>query len=357
MSIRRIYNFSAGPACLPLPVLIKVKEDFMEHGGMSIFEISHRSKGFMDICEDAKARISSLLGLDASFEVLFLAGGAAQQFAMVPMNLMDRAADYAVTGRWAKRAWEEAGNIGEARVAFSSEDSLFSRVPRPGEISLSEGTSYLHITSNNTAYGTQYREFPETGGVPLVADMSSDILSRRIDARRFGLIYASAQKNMGPAGVTVVIIRRDLLGRSYRKLPNIFRYKTHADAGSIYNTPPVFAIYMLRMIVQWIEGEGGVAEMEGRAKARADVVYGALGEDDFYELLADRESRSMMNVTFRLQSDALTERFLREARALGMEGLSGHRTVGGIRASMYDAFPLEGASALAEFIRRFRRTA
>jgi len=355
MSTERVFNFNPGPATFPLEVLTQIRDEFMDFGGMSILEISHRSKEFTGIIDEARDLISGLLGLPKGYRVLFMQGGARQQFAMVPLNLLDKGADYAITGHWSKGAADEAATVGDVNVAFSSEGDGFSRTPHPDEIKVSGDTSYLHITTNNTIYGTQYREFPDTGKVPLIADMSSDFLSRRIDVSRFGLIFAGAQKNAGPSGVTVVIIREDLLKRNYRTLPSVLRYSTHAEKNSLFNTPPVFEIYALRFVMRWLKKNGGVDAAEKRNREKADIVYSVIDGSDFYKSGVENVSRSVMNVTFTLPSDKLTERFVEEARNRKLVGLKGHRLVRGIRASMYNAFPVEGAVALAEFMKEFEK--
>ncbi len=353
MSAKRVLNFNAGPSTLPLEALEEVRDGFMDFGGMSVLELSHRSKEFEKILGETKALFIDLMGIPKEYSVLFLQGGASLQFAMVPMNLMDASADYALTGYWSKKAFKEAQLFGKANVVFTSENNGFDRTPRNNEIALSPGASYLHITSNNTIYGTQYHSFPECGDVPLIADMSSDILSRTIDVSKFGLIYAGAQKNLGPAGVTVVIIRNDLLKREYRKVAAMLRYSAHAESDSLYNTPPVFAIYVMSHVLKWAKKNGGVKALEKLNREKADVIYRAIDASGFYCGTAEKGSRSLMNVTFRLKDPALEERFLEEAKKLGMTGLKGHRAIGGIRASIYNAFPVEGARALAEFMKDF----
>ncbi len=353
MSTTRLFNFGAGPSMLPGEVVGEIRETMMDFGGMSILEISHRSKPFGKIIDEARSLVAELMELPAGYDVLFLQGGATQQFAMVPMNLMDRTADYVCTGAWSQKAFAEAKVFGQPREIFSSEAEGFSRVPRPEELSVDAQASYLHITSNNTIFGTQYASFPETGEVPLVADMSSDILSRRIDAKRFGLIYAGAQKNLGPAGVTLVVVREDLLARDYRPAPKIWRYVTHAKAGSLSNTPPVFAIWATLLNLRWMKRQGGVAAIEARNQRKAALLYEVIDAGDFYRGNAEANSRSMMNVTFTLPNDELAATFLAEAEGAGLVGLKGHRSVGGIRASIYNAMPLEGVEALTAFMREF----
>ncbi|MBI2341258.1 MAG: 3-phosphoserine/phosphohydroxythreonine transaminase [Deltaproteobacteria bacterium] len=348
-------NFNPGPSILPAEALEEIRRNFMNFGGMSILEISHRSKEFENILEDAKALFAELMAIPKNYHILFLQGGASLQFAMVPMNLMEKCADYSLTGYWSKKALKEAKLFGEANIPFSSENSAFSRTPKPAEISLSQKSSYLHITSNNTIYGTQYHEFPETGDIPLVADMSSDILSRKIDVSKFGLIYAGAQKNLGPAGTTVVIIRDDLLKREYRKLPTMLKYSIHAESNSLYNTPPVFAVYAMSYVLKWIKKSGGIDAIEKINREKADTLYKTIDSSNLYCGTAEKSSRSSMNVTFRLKNTALENRFLDEAKKAEMAGLKGHREIGGIRASIYNAFPLDGVKKLAEFMKEFER--
>lgn len=355
MSTERVFNFSAGPAILPFEVLVEIRDNFMNFDGISVLEISHRSKAFVEIIDESRDLISELLDLPKGYQVLFLQGGARQQFAMVPLNLLDKSADYAITGYWSLAARDEAETVGNVRVAFSSEAGGFSRVPSAYEVGIGDDADYLHITTNNTIYGTQYREFPDTRGVPLVADMSSDFLSRKIDISRFGLVYAGAQKNAGPAGVTIVIIRDDLLGKNYRRIPSIFRYSSHAEKNSLYNTPPVFAIYALRFVMRWLKKNKGVEAIEGVNREKAAIVYDVLDSSDFYRSPVEKDSRSMMNVTFALPTEDLTARFIEGAKRRRLVGLKGHRLIGGVRASMYNAFPVEGAVALAEFMREFER--
>jgi phosphoserine aminotransferase len=348
-------NFNPGPSILPVEAIAEVQRNFMDFGGMSILEISHRSKEFEKILEETKALFVELMAIPKNYHILFLQGGASLQFAMAPMNLMDKCADYSLTGYWSKKALKEAKLFGEANAGFSSENTAFNRTPKPAEISLSRKSSYLHITSNNTIYGTQYHEFPETHDIPLVADMSSDILSRKIDIGKFGLIYAGAQKNLGPAGTTVVIIRDDLLQREYRELPTMLKYSIHAENNSLYNTPPVFAIYVVLHVLKWIKRSGGVDAIEKINREKADVLYKAIDASMLYCGTAEKSSRSLMNVTFRLKNTALENQFLDEAKKRGMLGLKGHKETGGIRASIYNAFPAEGVRTLAEFMQEFER--
>jgi phosphoserine aminotransferase len=355
----RIFNFSAGPAMLPLPVLEQARAELvaLPDVGMSILEVSHRSKIFEDVLERAEADLRSLAGIPPSFRVLFLSGGASLQFAMVPMNLLREGstADYILTGVWAAKAADEARKIGNVHVAATTKAEQFTRVPRGEEIVLTPGAAYLHMTSNNTIYGTEWREPPASGDIPLVCDASSDMLSRPIEMTRYALIYGGAQKNMGAAGVTVVIIREDLLARSAASLPAMLSYAVHAEHGSLYNTPPVFAIYLVGLVARWILGEGGLGAMARRNERKAGKLYAEIDRSGFYRGTAQKDSRSLMNVTFRLADAALEEAFVREAEAAGLDGLKGHRSVGGIRASIYNAFPEEGVDALVDFMREFER--
>jgi phosphoserine aminotransferase len=356
-----IYNFNAGPAILPRPVLEQVRQELLDYQGrgMSIVEMSHRSKEYEAINAQAEAAFKRLLGLEGDeYRVLFLQGGASSQFAMVPLNFLPAGgvADYVLTGAWAEKAFEEAAKIGQARAAGSTSEGGYRRVPRPGELQLSEAPAYVHITSNETIQGTQWHAWPDVGDRPLVADMSSDILSRPLDAARFALIYAGAQKNLGPAGATVVLARRGWLETAPAGLPTMLRYATHAATFSLYNTPPVFAVYMLHLVLEWIEECGGLEAMGERNRHKAATLYGAIDRSGgFYRGHAETDSRSLMNVTFRLPSEELEKRFVAEAAAAGMVGLAGHRSVGGIRASIYNAMAQEGCDALASFMAEFAR--
>lgn len=336
-------------------MLEEVRSDFMEFGGMSVLEISHRSKEFESVLQEVKVLLTELLKIPSGYSILFLQGGASHQFAMIPLNLMDKRSSYSITGYWSKRALSEASSIGETQIAFSSEGENFKRTPRRDEVIPDESSSFLHITSNNTIYGTQYREFPETKNIPLIADMSSDILSRGIEVSNFGLIYAGAQKNLGPAGVTLVIIRDDLIKRSYRKLPIILRYSTHAENNSLYNTPPVFAIYIINLVLRWLKRQGGVKKIEEINSKKAELIYKTLDNSSFYKGIAETESRSKMNVVFKLPDAKLEERFTDEAKKAGMTGLKGHRVIGGIRVSIYNACPMEWVETLVDFMKEFER--
>ena len=360
----RVFNFGAGPAVLPEPVLEEARQHLMALPGvgMSVLEISHRSSTFIEIIETAQANIRELAGLPNDYQVLFMQGGATQQFAMVPMNLLPRGgtADYVVTGSWAKKAAQEAERFGAVRIAASTADGGFSRVPEQSELRLSSDAAYVHITSNNTICGTQWRQMPAVGEHPLVVDASSDIFSRPVDlvGDGVGLMYAGAQKNLGPAGVTLVLIRDDLVQRAEtvdRTLPTMLRYSTYADSGSLHNTPPVFAIYIVGLVAKWLLGNGGLSAMAQRNEQKAHKVYAAIDRSDFYRGTADPRSRSLMNLTIRLPSEDLEGRFVSEASTAGLVGLKGHRSVGGLRASIYNAFPEAGVDALVEFMDEFAR--
>ena len=359
MPVHRVYNFSAGPAVLPLPVLEEAQRDLvtLPGVGMSVMEISHRSKPFESIIQAAEADIRALAGVPPNYKVLFLQGGASLQFSMVPMNLLGsgQVADYIVTGEWAKKALKEAKRVGATQVAASTEDGNFKRIPKPAEIKCTPGAAYVHMTANNTIFGTEWTYVPETTGAPLVSDASSNIFSRPIDVSKFGLIYAGAQKNLGPSGVTVVIVREDLLARSSESLPVMLNYKTMADNASLYNTPPAFGIYILGLVLKWLVGLGGLTAIARINDRKAKALYDELDRTDFWTPHADKDSRSAMNVTFRLPSEELEKLFVKESTAAGFDGLKGHRSVGGLRASIYNAFPEEGIRALVEFMQAFER--
>jgi len=359
MTAHRIYNFNAGPAALPLSVLETIQAEFLDFqgSGMSVTEISHRSKWFDAVIEDAIARTRRLLGLSDQYEVLFLQGGASMQFAMIPMNFLGDGdtADYVNTGTWATKAIKEARIQGKTVTeAATSEDRGFAYIPK--DIAFTPGAVYAHITSNNTIKGTQWDAFPETGGVPLVADMSSDIMSRPLPVDKFGMIYAGAQKNIGPAGVCMVILRKDLLERTPSSLPTMLRYTTFAEKNSMYNTPPCFAIYTIQLVLKWLEETiGGLEKMAAVNQAKGDKLYSLLDGSDFYQGTADADSRSLMNVTFRLPSEDLEKQFVADALAAGFGGLKGHRSVGGCRASIYNATGMDAIEALMDFMREFER--
>ncbi len=358
--MKRIYNFSSGPAILPVPVLEEASRGVLEIGrsGMSILEVSHRGPDYEAIHQGARSRLLALLGLSADeYTVLFLGGGATLQFAMVPMNFLGagRTADYLHTGEWSGRAIAEARRYGTAHVAGSSESEKFACLPASWK--LTSGAAYVHVTTNNTIEGTQWKTVPPSGGAPIVLDASSDLLGVERDHSRFDLIYAGAQKNLGPAGVTVVVARKRFLESANTDLPAILSYRSHAAADALLNTPPVFPVYVLGLTLRWLEEEGGVAEMARRNSRKAEAVYAALDEfPSVYDpTVKEPAHRSLMNLTFRLKSPEREGDFLAGAHALGMDGLKGHRSVGGFRASMYNAFPEEGAEALADYLRRFAR--
>jgi phosphoserine aminotransferase len=359
MKSERIFNFSAGPAVLPVPVLEQAQNELVSLPGvgMSILEVSHRSKVFEGVLARAEADIRKLAGVPSNYRVLFLQGGASMQFTMVPMNLLseEATAEYLVTGAWSSKAVDEAKKIGKVHVAATTKAEQFTRIPRAEEIVLTPGAAYVHMTSNNTIYGTEWKALPDVGDIPLVSDTSSDMFSRPIDVARHGLIYAGAQKNMGPAGVTVVIIRDDLLARSAASLPVMLSYAIHAENGSMYNTPPVFAIYMLGLVTRWLIGQGGLEAIAEVNERKAGKLYAEIDRTGFYRGTAQKDSRSLMNVTFRLPSEELEKQFVADAEESGLDGLKGHRSVGGIRASIYNAFPEAGIDALTDFMQEFER--
>ena len=358
-AVKRIYNFSAGPAVLPMPVLEEAQRDLvaLPGVGMSVMEISHRSKTFDAIIQGAEADMRTLGGIPDNYKILFLQGGASLQFSMVPMNLLTpgATADYIVTGDWAKKAMKEAKRVGTTSLAATTEDGNFKRIPKQAELKLTPNAAYVHMTSNNTIHGTEWTGLPDVGHVPLVSDASSDIFSRPIDVKAHGLIYAGAQKNLGPSGVTVVIIRDDLLARSADTLPTMLSYKTQAENGSLYNTPPVFGIYILRLVMKWLVGIGGLAAVESVNRRKAKILYDELDRSAFWTPHADKDSRSLMNITWKLPTEDLDAKFAKEATAAGFDGLKGHRSVGGMRASIYNAFPEDGVKALVEFMKEFEK--
>ena len=352
----RLYNFSAGPATLPEEVLLEVKDELpvYDQVGASIMEISHRSAAYDEVEEDARARLKALLGLGEDWHVLFLQGGASMQFYQVPLNFLPDggSADYLITGRWSDKAIAEAKRVGTARVAATSKPDDYTYIPDPGAWDLDPEAAYLHFTSNNTVCGTQFHEEPEAE-VPLVCDASSDFLSRPLDVDRYGLIYAGAQKNVGPAGVTIVLVRDDFLQRRRQPLPTMLDYGTHA--AKRFNTPPVFAIYVVGKVLRWLERQGGVEGIAERNAAKARKLYHRIDATDFYAGTTHPDARSLMNVTFRLPSEELEQRFIQEARTRGLLNLKGHRSVGGIRASIYNACPVKAVEALASFMEEFEQ--
>ena len=353
----RIFNFSAGPAIMPLPVLEEAGAHLLSLPGvgMSVMEISHRSKTFDEIIAGAEAGLRELLNIPKDYAVLFLQGGASLQFAMVPMNFLslDGSADYIVTGSWGKKAVKEAQKFGTVDLAANMADGGFTRVPNQDELQLNPSAAYVHITSNETIEGVEWKSEPEVGEVPLVSDASSNILSRPIPIEKYGIIYAGAQKNMGPSGVTLVIMREDLLPRVREGLALMLDYRTHVKDKSLHNTPNTWGIYIINLVCKWLKEKGGLAEMQRENEEKAQLLYDAIDATEFYRGHADPDSRSIMNVTFRLPSEDLEKKFATEATAAGLDGLKGHRSVGGIRASIYNAFPRAGCEALVEFMKEF----
>jgi phosphoserine aminotransferase len=359
-TVNRVFNFSAGPAVLPVPVLEEAQRDLVSLPGvgMSILEISHRSKTFEGILAQTEADLRTLGNIPSTHKVLFLQGGASLQFSMVPMNLLTAGgtADYIVTGGWAQKAVKEAERVGTVHVAGSTEADKFSRVPQAHELTLTPNAAYVHFTSNNTLFGTQWRGEPAVGDVPLVCDASSDMLSRPIDFSKYGLVYAGAQKNLGPSGVTLVIIREDLLARSSKTLPTMLNYAVHVENGSMYNTPNTFGIYLMGLVMKWALAQGGLPDVAKRNERKAAKLYAEIDRSGFYRGTAAKDSRSLMNITFRLPDEELEKAFVKESTGAGLDGLKGHRSVGGMRASIYNAFPEAGVDALVDFMREFERT-
>ena len=359
MKENRIFNFNAGPAALPLEVLEEIKDSFLNFAGsgMSITEISHRSKWFDEVINDAIARTRRLLNLNDKFHVLFIQGGASMQFCMIPMNLLHEGdtADYVDTGTWSSKAVKEAEILGKTiNVAASSKDENYSYIPK--DIPFNDNAVYAHITSNNTIKGTQWASFPETGGVPLIADMSSDFMCMPLDVDKFGLIYAGAQKNIGPAGVCMVIIRDDMLKRVPDTLSSMLKYTTYASKNSMFNTPPCFAVYTIQLVLKWLEETiGGLDKMEAINREKARLLYNVMDSSDFYSGTAKHDSRSLMNVTFRLPNEEMEKLFIEQALKNGLGGLKGHRSVGGCRASIYNATPLAAIEALTDFMKNFEQ--
>ncbi len=353
----RVYNFSAGPAVLPEEVLREAAEEMLDYRGtgMSVMEMSHRSKAFQEIIDTARADLRGLMGIPEDYEVLFLQGGASQQFAMIPMNLMkNRVADYIVTGQWAKKASEEAKKYGKVNILASSEDKTFSYIPDCRDLPVSEDADYVYICENNTIYGTKYKELPDTKGKLLVADVSSCFLSEPVDVTKYGVIYGGVQKNIGPAGTVIVIIRKDLITEDVLPgTPTMLKYKTHSDAGSLYNTPPAYGIYICGKVFKWLKKQGGLAAMKKYNEKKAKILYDFLDQSSMFKGTVAPKDRSLMNVPFVTGDDMLDARFVKEAKAAGFENLKGHRSVGGMRASIYNAMPLEGVEALTAFMKKF----
>ncbi len=359
--MKRALNFNAGPGALPLSVLERVREELLDYrgAGMSVMEMSHRSPEFEEIIADAEQTLRRLMQIPEEYAVVFLQGGGSMQFTMVPMNLClaDKPVDVLHTGMWTAKAIAELKKGTPFRLAASTEAEKFSRLPRKEEISFAPKASYVYMASNNTIEGTQWGAFPQTGDVPLVVDMSSDILSRKVDVRQFGLIFAGAQKNLGPSGTTVVILRRDLAERADKNLPTVLQYRTHIKERSLYHTPPTFAVYIVGLVLEWIEAQGGAAAMEKRNEAKANLLYGAIDASGYYSCPVEKASRSKMNVVFRVAGgdEAIEKEFARGATAAGLVGLAGHRSVGGMRASIYNAVTIEAVETLAQFMAEFER--
>jgi phosphoserine aminotransferase len=355
----RVFNFSAGPAVLPLPVLEEAQRDLiaLPGVGMSVMEISHRSKTFEDLLHKAQADIRALAGIPANYTILMLQGGASLQFSMVPMNLLGagQTADYIDSGSWAEKAAKEAKKVGKVNIAATTKAENYSRLPAASEIRLTPGAAYVHMTSNNTIEGTEWKSLPQVGDAPLVSDTSSDMFSGPIDVARHALIYSGAQKNLGPSGVTLVIIRDDLLARSADTLPTMLNYKVQAENDSLYNTPNTFGIYILGLTMKWLRSQGGLEGVAKINQRKAGKLYAEIDRTGFYRGTARKEDRSLMNVTFRLATEELEKMFVKESTAAGFDGLKGHRSVGGMRASIYNAFPEEGIDALVSFMREFER--
>lgn len=359
----RVINFNAGPAALPLDALELAQQELLDYAGtgMSIMEQSHRDKPYEAVHDEVLSLLRELLAVPANYEILLMQGGARQQFAQVPMNLLHagKSADYIVTGVWAEKAWQEAQYLGTARVAASTKQGeAFTRIPKPSELQLDAQAAYVHITSNNTLVGTQWANYPPTGNVPLIADMTSDLLCRPIDVAKFGLIYAAAQKNVGPAGVTVVIVRKDLVDAGRNDIPEFFRYSTHAKERSLYNTPATFSIYMARNVLRSYKASGGLHAIEQTNREKARLLYEFIdAHPNFYRSPVEKESRSIMNVVWRLPSEDLEKKFLEESKRAGMAGLKGHRIVGGLRASIYNAVSVNDVKALVAFMEKFAASA
>lgn len=355
--MERVYNFSAGPSVLPLEVLEEAQKEFVcyKNSGMSVMEMSHRSKDFEEIIVRAENLLRELMNIPHHYKVLFLQGGASTQFAMIPLNLMNKnkKADYVVTGQWAKKASEEAARYGKVNIVASSEKSVFNYIPKLDSAQFDPEADYFYITINNTVYGTRYRELPKTGNVPLVGDMSSSILSEEIDITKFGLLYAGAQKNIGPAGLTIVIIREDLIGNAMEFTPTMLKYDIQAKNGSMYNTPPTYSIYFAGLVFEWVKKMGGVAAMQKRNEEKAKLLYDFIDSSKLFKGTVVPEDRSLMNVPFILPTEELNAKFIKEAKEKGLVNLKGHRIVGGMRASIYNAMPLEGVQTLVSFMKAF----
>ncbi len=353
----RVYNFSAGPAILPEEVLKKAAAEMLEYGnsGQSVMEMSHRSKEYQAIIDSVEAKLRDLMNIPENYKVLFLQGGASSQFAMIPLNLMNKngKADFVLTGQWANKAYQEASRYGKCNAVASSKDKTFSYIPELDKSKFDPEADYFHICYNNTIYGTRFNELPDTGDVPIIADMSSCILSEPVDVAKYGMIYAGAQKNMGPAGLTVVIIREDLIGNAMDITPTMFNYQTHADNGSMYNTPPTYGIYILGLVLDWVAEKGGLAAMAEINKEKAAILYDFLDESKLFKATVSGKDRSLMNVPFVTGNEELDAKFVAESKKAGFINLKGHRSVGGMRASIYNAIAAQGVKALVDFMRKF----
>jgi len=358
---KRVFNFNAGPGALPLPVLERMRDELLDYRGtgMSVMEMSHRSPQFEAINDKAEQSLRRMLGISEEYAVLFLQGGASLQFAMAPLNFYvpGKPVDMLHTGTWTAKAIEELKKVAAYRLAASTEAEKFARLPQKNEIAFAPEASYVHICTNNTIEGTEWSELPSTGDVPLVADMSSDILSRPVDVQRFGLIFAGAQKNLGPSGITVVIVRRDWAERANDKAAKILQYRTHIKERSLYNTPPTFAVYAVGLVLEWVEAQGGVPGIESGNVAKSSLLYSTIDASGYYDCPVEKESRSRMNVVFRVAggNEEIEKKFVKEAEAAGLAGVKGHRSVGGMRASLYNAVPLEAVEALVSFMKEFER--
>jgi phosphoserine aminotransferase len=356
----RVYNFSAGPSILPESVLRRAADEMLDYqgSGQSVMEMSHRSKTYDAIIKECEALLREVMDIPDNYKVLFLQGGASSQFAMIPLNLMNKSgkADFLITGQWANKACQEASRYGEAHVVASSKDKTFSYIPEWKQEDFTPDADYVHICLNNTIYGTRFTKLPETGDIPLVADISSCILSEPIDVSKFGILYAGAQKNMGPAGLTVVIIREDLIGNAKDITPTMFNYQIHADNGSMYNTPPCYSIYVCKLVLEWIKNEiGGLANMQDINEKKAALLYDFLDSSEMFKGTVEKKDRSLMNVPFITGNEELDAKFVKEAAAAGFVNLKGHRSVGGMRASIYNAMPVEGVEKLVEFMKAFEK--
>lgn len=355
--MNRVYNFSAGPSVLPQEVLKTAADEMLcyKDSGMSVMEMSHRSRDYEDIIFGCENLLREIMSIPSNYKVLFLQGGASSQFAMVPLNLFNKSkkADYVITGLWAKKAYKEASRYGNINVVASSEDKVFNYIPELDKSKFTKDADYFHITTNNTIYGTKFNTLPDVGSVPLVADMSSNILSEQLDVSKFGIIYAGAQKNMGPAGLTVVIIREDLIGNAMDITPTMFNYKTHSDEQSMFNTPPTYSIYICKLVLEWLLGLGGISAIEKINKEKASILYDYLDNSSMFSGTVVKKDRSLMNIPFVATTEELNKKFIKEAEQNGFVNLKGHRTVGGMRASIYNAMPTDGVIKLVEFMKKF----